>query len=289
MMMPPAPRAAFAATLTGPFAVDTAAPVVPDGGDAFLALLGDGPADLDLGFFADLFDSKLGEANGTMSLLDDYTVPPYFSEDLFALAGERRRPPYRWFIMGPERSGSGIHTDPLATSAWNMLVAGHKRWCVFPPGVRGSDVKPRSGEDNEAVTWFTKVMPRTAHLERYDFIQRPGETVYIPGNWWHVVLNLDETIAVTQNFTSSTNFAQVWDKTSRSRPKLSVKWLAALDEQRPDLAQLARQQLSACKVCRGQPSWEKHEKHKHHTPRDATKRALAETDTRARGGKQARR
>ena len=66
-----------------------------------------------------VFDSKFGSV--APSMLDEYTRPHYFREDFFSVMGPHR-PPYRWLVLGPQRSGSSFHIDPMNTSAWNALV-----------------------------------------------------------------------------------------------------------------------------------------------------------------------
>lgn len=68
---------------------------------------------------------QFGEA--APGLVEDYYVPNLFKEDLFSLMDESDRPPFRWLVIGPARSGASWHVDPALTSAWNTLLRGQKR------------------------------------------------------------------------------------------------------------------------------------------------------------------
>ena len=189
-------------------------------------------------------------------LLSEYAVPPYFQPDLFDVVDDDRRPPHRWVLLGPERSGSSVHIDPLMTSAWNTLISGRKQWVLFKPSANKSIVSGKTyklpGEDNEAITYFINILPRikqheqqrilngvSAELDIREFIQYPGDTVYIPGGWHHAVLNLEHSIAVTQNFCSKTNFPEVFRKTRTTRKHLARRWQGILLETYVDMGELS--------------------------------------------------
>jgi histone arginine demethylase JMJD6 len=204
-----------------------------------------------------IFDTTFDEDDYADRILKDYRVPSYFTDDLFGLVSESRRPPYRWFLVGPQRSGTCVHIDPLATSAWNTVLVGQKRWVIFPPYVPKSVVKGsglvRDDEDDEGIHYFMNILPRIKRKARslrgtpqyegfccYEFTQYAGETVFVPHGWWHAVLNLTDTVAITQNFCSRRNFDQVWLKTRTGRKKMAWKWLCKLEEVHPDLAERAK-------------------------------------------------
>ncbi|KAF7635724.1 JmjC domain-containing protein, partial [Meloidogyne graminicola] len=195
-----------------------------------------------------IFDSGFGERQKTSKLLEDYEVPLFFKDDLFRYAADKRRPPYRWFVMGPARSGTAIHIDPIGTSAWNALIVGHKKWCLIHPSTPKNLVKAKSEDTknllhpDEAITWFGTLFPKICSSnwqnERFPVIhaiQRPGEVMFVPSGWWHVVMNLDTTIAVTQNFCSLVNLPKVWPKLVKQRPQLALHWLKVVNKLRPEL------------------------------------------------------
>ncbi|EEC68399.1 hypothetical protein OsI_36560 [Oryza sativa Indica Group] len=152
-----------------------------------------------------LFDAKFTEKVPEMGR--DYEVPAYFREDLFGVLGEER-PDHRWVIIGPAGSGSSFHVDPNSTSAWNAVIKGAKKWVMFPPEVVPPGVHPSA--DGAEVTspvsimeWFMNFYGACKTWEKrpVECICRAGEVVFVPNGWWHLVINLEESIAITQNYT----------------------------------------------------------------------------------------
>lgn len=194
-----------------------------------------------------IFDPDFGTRKRSADMLNDYHVPRFFEDDLFELLGTHtKRPPYRWIVIGPARSGTNIHIDPLGTSAWNALIQGHKRWVFIHPDAPSELVHIPKGQrgihPKEAVTWFSTVYKRIRDgdwpFDKYPVLecrQNPGETLFVPCGWWHVVINEDNTVAVTQNFCSPVNLIHVYPTILKERPGFTRIFLERLNEERPDL------------------------------------------------------
>lgn len=134
-----------------------------------------------------------------------YWPPECFGQDLFALLGEQR-PDSRWLIIGPERSGSTFHKDPNATSAWNAVIRGSKYWIMFPgsmrpPGVFVSQDQSEVTSPLSIAEWLLGFHEEAVHMVGcVEGICDEGEVLHVPSGWWHLVVNLEPAIAITQNF-----------------------------------------------------------------------------------------
>ncbi|KAG4441321.1 hypothetical protein IFR05_003184 [Cadophora sp. M221] len=146
-----------------------------------------------------------------------YTIPTCFGEDLFAVLGASR-PDDKWLILGPSRSGSTYHKDPNATSAWNAVLLGSKYWIMFPstassPPPPGVFVSPDQSEVTSPLSiaeWlleFHSAARKTPGC--VEGVCREGEVLHVPSGWWHLVVNLDASIAVTQNFVPRAHLGRV--------------------------------------------------------------------------------
>jgi len=171
------------------------------------------------------FEPDLTEARAVF--LSDYKVPSFFTDDLYNLNEKTREfyPNYRHLIIGAERTGTNLHVDPKCTGAWNTLLEGHKKWAIFPPGTEEKYLKTLGTSDYAkmpATYWWQDIVPQLSSAEgMIECVQGPGETIFVPAGWWHTVLNLDFTIAITENLLMPVTLPLVWCDLQAGWPKFT--------------------------------------------------------------------
>jgi Cupin-like domain len=156
----------------------------------------------------------------------DYQPPECFQEDLFTVLGDQR-PDHRWLIIGPEKSGSTFHKDPNATSAWNAVIRGSKYWIMFPasvvpPGVFMSEDQSEVTSPLSIAEWLLSFHAEARQIPGcLEGICHEGEVLHVPSGWWHLVVNLEPAIAITQNFVPRSHLASVADFLKRRAGQVS--------------------------------------------------------------------
>lgn len=207
--------------------------------------------------FVEKMEIRVGKNQG-----GQYWPPSCFGEDLFSVLGNRR-PDSRWLIVGPERSGSTFHKDPNATSAWNAVLRGSKYWIMFPAT---SNARPPPGvfvsEDQSEVTsplsiaeWllgFHAEARRTPGCK--EGVCYEGEVLHVPSGWWHLVVNLDPSIAITQNFVPEKHLPSVLDFLKNQPQSISgfsndvndayALFVKKMGEKRPDVLHRGMEHLA---------------------------------------------
>ncbi|CUS21020.1 LAQU0S02e03928g1_1 [Lachancea quebecensis] len=157
-----------------------------------------------------LFDCN---SEAIQTLKREYMAPKIFAHDFFkAFEGEgiNCRPDHRWLIVGKAGSGSTFHKDPNQTSAWNAGLTGKKLWVMLPPEVKPPGVS--TDKDEEEVTspvgvgewilsgYYNDAVRLAQEGKCQITVTFPGECIYVPSGWWHTVINLTDSVALTENF-----------------------------------------------------------------------------------------
>jgi Cupin-like domain len=206
------------------------------------------------------FVSKMDLRVGPPSAMPDtaYWPPPCFGEDLFAVL-DSDRPDSRWLIVGPERSGSTFHKDPNATSAWNAVLRGFKYWIMFPsssppPGVYVSADQSEVTSPLSIAEWllgFHAEARRTSGC--IEGVCGEGEVLHVPSGWWHLVVNLEPSIAITQNFVPRAHLLAALDFLQNKADQVSgfrknvddpyAKFVEKMEQSYPELLEKALEEL----------------------------------------------
>ena len=181
-------------------------------------------------------------ANGDF-VSQEFSIPNCFSNDEMACCnGSRFRPlPPAWLLVGAALSGTPIHNHPM-TVAWNALLSGCKLWCCLPPNVPESALllhfqhEDGDGGDNEeeedhefdlsALQWFEQCgeLPDDARI----IVQHPGEVVFLPAGWFHVVLNCQLSTAISVSLTLRRDLADVMPLLADEDEEFHAFWMDQL-------------------------------------------------------------
>lgn len=131
-------------------------------------------------------------------LLEDYDMN--FLKDLDVFRNYFNFQEFRWVFIGKKGTFTGLHSDIYNTAAWLGLVSGKKRFYIY------------NEVDSERIRKFgnlekTNILNLDSLLESFfDTLNpiivdvEPGEIIYTPSKWFHYVINLENSVALTENF-----------------------------------------------------------------------------------------
>ena len=134
------------------------------------------------------------------ALLEDFATPEYFAPDWIDRLPANLQFGRLWIFIGHPAVDTPAHTDTFGTSAWLSMVRGTKSVRLIHPDSAHVVTK--------GIDLFSDEVEASLHAQNvvlYEAIITEGDTLFIPGRWFHQVKNLDKNIMVTKNFVDSAN------------------------------------------------------------------------------------
>lgn len=123
----------------------------------------------------------------------------HFFADGFKALPEDQRPPLIWLFVGPGGTYTPLHKDLWNTDAWIAQIRGRKLCRLWHPDdaptlSRGDSFVDFSRGDSVAA------YPGCEACGCLEAILEPGDVLYVPSNWLHEVIALEDSISVSSNF-----------------------------------------------------------------------------------------
>ena len=164
-------------------------------------------------------------------LLNPHTLPSLpLTDAQSCLQGSHLKPlPPSWLLVASPGSGTPMHDHPLTVS-WNVLTEGTKLWCVLPPDSTDGALGFREGEEEESAREFFERGREELPEDCRVIVQREGEIVYVPAGWFHVVLNLTVTVAISNSVCTVQDFFKNWAELLEADPEMAEEWLRRVGE-----------------------------------------------------------
>jgi len=117
-----------------------------------------------------------------------------------------------------ERACMLIEVADSLHSAWNAVIRGSKYWIMFPaspfypppPGVYVSKDQSEVTSPLSIAEWLLGFHAEARNTRGcMEGICHAGEVLHVPSGWWHLVVNLSPSIAITQNFVPQAHLRNV--------------------------------------------------------------------------------
>ncbi len=144
-----------------------------------------------------------------------YQVPVHFEYDLlnhFLLRFGKSD--YRFCYWGPRGSYTSWHTDVLHSYSWSYNVVGRKQWTFRVPQ-HAPQQQQQQHEKETSPTTPSQAMAEAASptwtTATTTIIQEAGDCIFVPSQWQHYVVNLEETLSVNHNWITTTNLPACWE------------------------------------------------------------------------------